>query len=235
MSRRMTVLGLVFALCPVLLLGQSPERGQIAGQPAKHEAKKEDSLAAERQPANGGFEQGKIAVQPAGWAVRGSGYRITTSDEQPAAGRQCATIVSTAGSDRSPFGNLLQKINARPFRGQRVRFRGAVRTEVSGKGNQTQMWLRVDRRAQDGSRPRGAFDNMFNRPITSSEWNHYEIIADIDVDAVDVTLGVFLRGEGAAWVHDVSLEIVGAEVPATARRFGCGAHATGQATRLVYF
>ncbi len=222
MSRKMTVWGLVVALWPVLLLSQSPESGPISGQSAKHEATIVDSSAAERQPANGGFELGKIGVQPAGWAVRGSGYRITTSDEQPAAGRQCATIVSTSGSERSPFGNLLQKIDARPFRGRRVRFRGAVRTEVSGQGNQAQMWLRVDRRAQDGSRPRGAFDNMFNRPITSSEWNHYEIIADVDVDAEDITLGVFLRGEGAAWVDDVSLEIVGAEVPATARRFGEG-------------
>ncbi len=82
--------------------------------------------------------------------------------------------------------------------------------------------MRVDRRAEDGTRRVGAFDNMSNRPITSSEWNHYEIVADVDVDAEYIVLGVFLRGEGKAWVDDVSLEIVGAEIPATARRFGEG-------------
>jgi hypothetical protein len=58
------------------------------------------------------------------------------------------------------------------------------------------MWLRVDRRAEDGSRSVGAFDNMSNRPITSSEWNHYEIVADVDEDAEHITLGMFLLGEG---------------------------------------
>lgn len=223
MSRKITVWVLVVVLWPVLLLGESPESGQIASQSAKNEAMVVDSSAAEQQPVNGGFELGKVGVQPAGWSVRDiPGYKITTSDEQPAVGRQCATIVSTAGSEPSPFGNLLQKIDARPFRGHRVRLRGAVRTEVRGKGNRAQMWFRVDRRAQDGARPRGAFDNMFNRPITSSDWIHYEIIADVDVDALDITLGVFLRGEGKAWVDDVSLEIVGAEVPVTARRPGGG-------------
>ena len=224
MSRRMTVWGLVVALWPVLPLAQSPENGPISGQSAKHEAAIVDGSAAEQQPANGGFELGELGVQPAGWRVPDiPGYRVTTTDEQPAAGGQCATIVSTSGSERGPFGNLLQHVDARPFRGHRVRFRGAVRTEVSGRGNQAQMWLRVDRpRDEEGTRQIGAFDNMSNRPITSSEWKHYEIVADVDVDAEHITLGVFLRGEGAAWFDDVSLEIVGTEIAATAQRLGGG-------------
>jgi hypothetical protein len=78
MFRRMTVWGLVVALCPVLILGQSSESGQIAGQPAKHEARKVDGLAAERPPENGGFEMGKVGMQPAGWKVPDiPGYRVT--------------------------------------------------------------------------------------------------------------------------------------------------------------
>ena len=221
MFKRLSVWMLVVVLWPVLLRGENPQSVQVTSQTVQLGAALVDGSAAEQQPENGGFEMGKVGMQPAGWKVPDiPGYRVTTTNAQPATGSQCAAIISIEGPERGPFGNLLQGVDARPFRGHQVRFRGAIRTEVSGQGNQAQMWLRVDRRAEDGTRKRGAFDNMSNRPITSSEWNHYEIVANVDVDADYIVLGVLLRGEGKAWADDMSLEIVDAEIPATARRFG---------------
>ncbi|MCP5120778.1 MAG: peptidase S41, partial [bacterium] len=46
---------------------------------------------------------------------------------------------------RQAFGNLMRSLPAEPYRGKRVRYRAALRAEVSGDGNQAQLWLRVDR------------------------------------------------------------------------------------------
>lgn len=179
------------------------------------------SQIVEQVPGNPGFEQGALGETPPDWLVpKVNGYKTTISEEAPAAGEQCATTVSTSESDRSPFGNLMQMVDAAQFRGQRVRLRAAVRAEVTGRGNQAQMWFRVDRRDDEGTRQMGAFDNMMNRPITSDQWQHFEIVGDVDDDAERIALGVFLTGQGQVWVDDVSLEIVDENVAVTARRPG---------------
>jgi hypothetical protein len=52
----------------------------------------------------------------------------------------------------------MQAADAKPFRGRRVRFRAAVRTEA---GARAYLWMRVDR---SNNKP-GFFDNMMNRRL----------------------------------------------------------------------
>lgn len=221
MTKRIAVWLILFVVCQGQLFGENPESDRNTNSSSKPVALI-GRFAVDHQPVNGGFELGRIGELPEDWKVpKIPGYSISISEQQPAIGSKCVTIVSVEGPEKGPFGNLLQAVDARPFRGHRVRLRGAVRAEVSGRGNQAQMWLRVDwRSAEDGARQIGAFDNMANRPITSGEWDYYEIVADVDVDAEYVTIGVFLRGEGKAWVDDVSLDIVDAMIPTTARHLG---------------
>lgn len=223
MVRKLTVGMLVVTLCAMLLHGARSQTDQANQQANEDEAATDAHRAADGRLANGDFELGQLGEQPADWFVPDiPGYRVTTTDQQPAAGNRCATIATTEQAGEAPFGNLLQQVDARPFRGRRVRFRAAVRTEVNGRGNQAQMWLRVDWTSKAGTRQVGAFDNMMNRPITLGDWDHYEIVADVDLEAEHITLGVFLMGEGQAWIDDASLTTVGAEVPTTARRMGGG-------------
>ncbi len=101
------------------------------------------------------------------------------------------------------FGTVTQGIEAGPFQGKEVRLRARVKTRVKGSGNQGQLWLRVDREAGQ----RGFFDNMADRPITSKEWQEYEIRGRIDEDAVQVFFGCFLHGLGRVWVDDIQLSV----------------------------
>src|SRR5207249_10266216 len=103
------------------------------------------------------------------------------------------------------FGNLMQSFDAAAYRGKRVRLRAAVRAEVSGSGNQAQLWLRVDRKNDE----LGFFDNMEDRPIVQKDWRYYEIVGDIAEDAVSVNLGLLLIGNGRAWLDAVSFEVIG--------------------------
>lgn len=104
------------------------------------------------------------------------------------------------------FANLMQDLDATPFRGKTVRLKAAVRAEVAGEGR-GQLWLRVDREKNE----REFFDNMGDRPIRSGEWRSYEITGEVAPDATAIVFGLLMFPEGKVWVDDVSLEIVGAE------------------------
>jgi hypothetical protein len=171
---------------------------------------------------NGDFEDGDVDAEPTEWTVPPiPGFKVMLTDDNPLVGKQCA-VIRRAGGSEGPFGNLVQRVAAEPFRAKRVRFRAGVRAEVEGRPNQAQLWLRVDRLTPDGQRAMGAFDNMGDRPITATEWNYYEIVADVAKDAEQISVGMLLVGQGEAWIDDASFEVVGADVPLTpgARRSG---------------
>jgi hypothetical protein len=178
------------------------------------------ATAAETVPANADFERGQPGQAPAHWLVpKVSGYHVRVSDKDPKSGKQCVMI--ERGTEQSgPFGNVMQKIDAAPFRGKRVRYRAAVRAEVDDQGGRAQLWLRVDRPRIKGQRCVGFFDNMHDRPIVKKAWDYYEIVGDIAEDAETVNLGMFLSGSGRAYIDDVSLEVVDQDVPVTGRVLG---------------
>ena len=99
------------------------------------------------------------------------------------------------------FGTLVQSIAAEVYRGRRIKLAASVRTEVTGGGNQGQMWLRVDQ--MDGQIT--FFDNMDDRPIRSPEWQRFEIEGEVSEDANRIYFGCFLRGSGRVWVDDFEL------------------------------
>jgi hypothetical protein len=117
-------------------------------------------------PVNLDLESGTLGQVPAGWFLPRSsleaGYAARLSEDRPYQGRRCGLLSgeSLKGSP-SPIGNLMQRFDAAPYRGRRIRFRAAVRAEVHGFGNQGQLWMRVDRKGGHV----GFFDNMQERPI----------------------------------------------------------------------
>lgn len=169
---------------------------------------------------NGGFEEQDPQGRPAGWVfpstLEQAGYRLHVETDQPAAGKKCALLDATAikPSD-GMFGNLMQSIDAASFRGKRVRFRAAVKTGELSADGRAQLWFRVDRAAAGGQSKIGAFDNMQDRPIRDGQWKHYEIVGQVEGDAVRIHVGLLVLGKGKAWLDDASLEIVPDKTPAT--------------------
>ncbi len=105
--------------------------------------------------------------------------------------------------DSPGFGTILQLVNASPYRGMEIRLEASVKTEVSGSGNQAQLWLRIDRPDSQ----RGFFDNMSDRPITSSDWQSYSITGTVADDAENIVFGGFLNGNGKAWFDNFTLSV----------------------------
>ena len=129
------------------------------------------------------------------------------------------------------FGPLSQRRPGPELAGKRVRLRAAVRVAQRKPSDSAALWLRVDR--PGGTI--GFFENMDDRPVTSSSWGTYEIVGLVDADAVEVVFGGFVRGEGSAWFDDVSLEVQEAAgawspVPVVNAGFEDRADATGWKT-----
>lgn len=157
------------------------------------------------RPINLDLEQGKLGDVPTGWhfppPCAEAGFKLVLTEEKPFAGKHCALLSRQKGNGE--FGNILQSVDAAGYRGKRIRFRAAVRADVAGAGNQAMLWLRVDTAGGNGF-----FDNMGDRPITSKDWKHYEIVGDVADDAESIFFGMMLLGNGSAALDDVSFEIV---------------------------
>ena len=113
--------------------------------------------------------------------------------------------------DTSDFVTLTQLIRADRYHGQRVRYSGFVRT-LNVQSDGAALWLRAD-----GPPGGTAFDNMSSRRILGTrDWTRFEVVLDIPESAIGLAFGFFLSGPGIAWVDDLAIEIVGADVPVTA-------------------
>src|SRR5437588_6042695 len=142
--------------------------------------------AGQQGPVNLDLEDGELGKVPTGWfqpkPSADAGYKVQLTEENPKSGKRCVLIFREAKGEAKGFGNLMQSFDAAAYRGKRVRLRAAVRAEVSGAGNQAQLWLRVDRKNDEI----GFLDNMEDRPIVQKDWRFYEIVGDVAEDAVSV-------------------------------------------------
>lgn len=166
------------------------------------------SLLAQDGPKNPDFEDAQLGTGHLhGWfspqKENMPDYEVQLVSDGAYKGKQCVELHSTRKPNGREFGNIMQSFDATPFRGKTVRFRGAVRVSSTGGGH-AQMWMRVDRKDEE----MGFFDNMGDRPITSSVWKEYEISGAIDTDAVDIYIGCMLIGEGKANFDAVSFDII---------------------------
>jgi len=92
-----------------------------------------------------------------------------------------------------------QNIDPKPYRGKRFRLKSSIKVNGSGEGL---MYIQIHN-ADTG----GLFRNMSDNPATSNTWQEYEITGTIPLNALYLTIGVFVRGHGRAWVDNIVLEI----------------------------
>ena len=102
-------------------------------------------------------------------------------------------------------GELLQRLEAAPYRGKRVRVRAAVRVE--GEGTLAYAWLTYGKQG-GGLSPLVVVDTMADRPIRSPEWTEIELVGEIPEGAATVGYGFSVVGDGRAWFDSVSIETV---------------------------
>jgi hypothetical protein len=134
------------------------------------------------------------------------------TDRQIKHGGAQSAIVQSKTHNAFKWTTLMQTASAQGFAGKRVRLRGYVKADkvVGWSG----LWLRADGEGED--RRNLAFDNMMDRPILGTkDWKPYDVVLDIPKEATGLAYGLILSGMGTAWIDDVTIEAVGADVPVT--------------------
>lgn len=163
--------------------------------------------------ANPDFEQGIVRQPPPGWfvppPVTAAGYSATLSSDKPKSGKQCVLLAGgpNVKAGGNAFGNIMQALDATPYRGKRIHFHASLRLQAANPGDQARIWLRVDR----VNGVTGFFDNMNDHPLVVSDkaWRDCDIVGDVEVDAAQINFGLLLIGTGKAWMDNVSLTIEG--------------------------
>ncbi len=159
---------------------------------------------------NPGFEQTEPGKAPDGWELRprskAFGYQARVSAEKPHAGRHCLELSLPAYPQGfGHFGLVTQSLPAEAYRGQRVRFRAAVRAEVPQSAYGAALSARVLR---PGFRP-GHSADMADRTVRDKEWKEYHVVVDVAPDAERLEVGFLLTVPGKAWFDDAAVEVVG--------------------------
>jgi len=168
------------------------------------------AVAQQTGPANLDFENGTPGQAAFSWYVPpqqpGVSTRLSTDDRRR--GMQSVVLTREATAPPNVAVNVWQEFDATTYRGRRVRFRLAVKTDTPTA--RAQMWMRVEGAAAPGGTPPVAFlDNMDDRPISRQEWGDYEIVADVPANASKIALGFFVVGAGKAWADDGVFETLG--------------------------
>jgi C-terminal processing protease CtpA/Prc len=164
-------------------------------------------------PTNLTFEQDTLGRPPAGWFVPGpaasAGWKASIRSGIARREGNCVVLSKAAartGGQSGAFGNLMQQFDATPFQGKRISMTAWIRVKPDNPqaGGRAQMWFRADR--PNGQT--GFFDNSSENPATSTDWQQYKIIADIDQDAQSIAVG-FMAFGATTWIDDVTFDVIG--------------------------
>jgi len=117
-------------------------------------------------------------------------------------------------SDQEPiseFGTYMQIFKADDYRGKRVRFSAAVRTQ--GVEGWAGLWMRID--GPDVIHP-VSFDNMQDRPLQGdTACKRHSVVLNVARNATHVACGLLLSGKGQASLDSVRFEVVDNSVQVT--------------------
>jgi hypothetical protein len=165
-------------------------------------------------PANTDFECSGPGTPPVDWQVPAKlaryDFEIITTDEHPHTGKQCARISRLPGRHYGEVvGSLSQRVDAAAYRNKRIILNAAVRAEPAGRESHAYLRLQITGKTSDPFGQSTIFDSLEKYPVTSSDWQTFQIATPVPPDADAISYGLFLVGDGNAWLDSVSLETTG--------------------------
>ncbi len=123
-----------------------------------------------------------------------------------------AAYLKAVGSAAESSGYISKSAAPASHMGKRVRLTAWVKTALVQDSN-AQLWIRVD---ADSKRKSGTTDNTVATKLeANTDWAQYQIVVKVPKSSRNIVFGLTLHGSGTAWLSDVSLETVEADVSST--------------------
>jgi erythromycin esterase len=154
---------------------------------------------------------------PAGWRMVGGARRHAhvagASDERSPSGGRTVRLARAAAPWRWGDGRLVQKIAAKTWRGGKLRFAAAVRTEVADLGAGALLFVTFlqepDRSDEsDFFAAEIAVVASSEAPVRSAQWTTLAVETDVPPETECFLIGLALCGSGAAWFGDLQLTAI---------------------------
>ena len=153
---------------------------------------------------------------PRGWTLMGNQPQAFCTGLDMAMmhdGAPSAYLASKTADEFKGFGTLGQYFTGKAYLGKRIRLRAAVRAQ--DVKHWAGLWMRVDE-GEGKEQKSAAFDNMQSRPIKGTkDWAEYDIVLDVPINASGIGMGILVDGPGEVWLNDVTIDVVGHDVPTT--------------------
>lgn len=139
-----------------------------------------------------------------GWtSVESSAYQAAVDHKVAHSGRASLSLKSVTPAATSGYA-ARQRIQADAYRGQRIRITGWLKTDQAKDGSA--IWLRVDYANGDY-----VLDGMLELGPAPG-WRRSALVADVGADAIGISFGVRMKGQGQVWADDFGIETVGKTV-----------------------
>ncbi len=172
-----------------------------------------------------------------GWTVPDSAGYQAAIDRTVMRGGHPSMVLKAIAPNAKEF-SARQNIRAEAYRGKRVRFSGWLKVDRAQDG--AALWLRVD--MQNGDY---ILDGMLDltaksRPVADSNgWTKCELVAQVPEDAIGISFGVRMKGQGELRAADFAFDVVDKGVQTTMierrpYRVGSGKEAAIQRMRDQY-
>ncbi len=135
-----------------------------------------------------------------GWtSVDAAGYEAGI-DRKVAHTGHASVFLKSVTPDASSGYAARQRIQADAYRGKRIRITGWLKTDRAKGGSA--IWLRVDYANGDY-----VLDGMLELGPAPG-WRRSALIADVGADAIGISFGVRMKGQGEIWADDFAMETV---------------------------
>jgi hypothetical protein len=147
------------------------------------------------------------ALVAPGWeAPSTANYQSGIDHKVSHSGRSSIYLKSVAAGANGDA--VRQRIRAGAYRGKRIRLTGWINTDHAEQGGA--VWLRVDMENGDY-----VLDNVVELKAAKAGWTRMQLVAGVPTDALGISFGLRMKGQGQVWADDLTLEVVGDSTPTT--------------------
>jgi hypothetical protein len=145
------------------------------------------------------------ARRPLHWKQDGLALIYALDATRHRSGRQSLHIGFKDGTNDEGYSGTIQRIDATPFAGKRVRLEAYL--QRTSEKSKVGVWLLLG----DATDKKLLYINSYEQPFEDGvTWTRHKLEVDVPIAAAKLALGAAIyESDGEMWVDDVTLTVVG--------------------------
>lgn len=157
--------------------------------------------------SNMNFERGEIGELPIGWNISErtikKGYTLSVSDQAHSGNKSLLFALDGLADYSNTYDGLVfQSISPAAYLNRTVRFSAFAKGEFADTNGYGFLWIKV----YLADKTYMSYPVKATNLINSSDWNKYEVTAEIPANTTEIQFGAILQNKGKIWLDDAEFE-----------------------------